>query len=77
MITETHTHEVDLFAEITDADGTTVIMPSGLTATVTLTELYAESGKHLRHINGTSGCSHITLGTEDCAENYVEEAISD
>jgi hypothetical protein len=73
MTTTTTTQTVPLGDMVQQSDGTTTFVANGKTVDVTITDIYADTGKVFKCISdGAVLSNHITLGTTDSASNYKE-----
>lgn len=73
MRKEIHTKTVPVYQKYYDEQGELVNIVQTGEVTETVTELFADKGKQFVRISdGQIVGERITLGTEDCAENYTE-----
>jgi hypothetical protein len=70
MATEIRYESVELGEMVDD-----VFVPNGETAQVKITDIYADVGKTFKRKtnNNLQNCKHITLGTDDSINNYIED----
>lgn len=73
MRIETTQQIVPLVDEATDENGEMTFIPNGETVIVETTDIYADEGKAFTRLSdGAVLSNHITVGTMDSVENYVE-----
>lgn len=79
MRVETHTETVPIYDIIYDDDGISIIEERYIEdREITITDIYADEGKvFVERSTGKALSEHITLGTEDSAENYSEMPIAE
>lgn len=64
---------IELGDEIENADGTIEFIPNGETTVIEIIDIYADEGKLFRNkLTGIAISRHITIGSNDSADNYEE-----